>query len=306
MFLPGPTVSPPPPRPAEILTGGYLLVTGLLVASVGNPPLAWWPTLLLHTAGIAAMLFVLPRLRPTGWPAFVRDWIPVLLPPLFYAEVARLNQVLGSGYHDRAIQAIEGALFVSSAGVQPGAALRTLMPWPAVGEYLHFSYFAYYLLLPLLAGVLYYRGGIREFRYVVTTVLATFYVCFLCFILFPVAGPWYRLPHPSPRAIGEFFPHLVHLVLARAASKGAAFPSSHVAVAVVIWLLAWRFARRVFWLFAAIVPTLVIGTIYGGFHYAIDVAAGTAVGILTYLVAPRINRLLGGEIVDLRSEPSSG
>jgi membrane-associated phospholipid phosphatase len=291
-------------RPAELLTAGYLLATGLLVASLGDPPMAWGSTLLFHTIGIALMLGVLPRLRATGWPAVVRDWLPVLAPPLFYAEVAHLNQLLGMGYHDGTIQVLEGALFVTASGAQPGVALRHLLPWPAVGEYLHFSYFAYYLLLPLLAGVLYFHGRIREYRYVVATVLGTFYLCFLCFIVFPVAGPWYRLPHPSASAIGAFFPHLVHMVLARAASKGAAFPSSHVAVAVVIWLLAWRFARRVFWLLALIVPTLAVGTVYGGFHYAIDVAAGAAVGILCYLIGPRINRMLGGDTVDLHSEPT--
>lgn len=293
------------PRPAELLTAGYLLVTGLLVASLGDPPGVWWRVLSAHLLGIAAMLFVFPRLRPTGWPAFFRDWLPLLAPPLFYTEVARLNQLLGLGYHDRAIQTLEGTLFVDTIGAQPGAALRHLLPWPAVGEYLHFSYFAYYLLLPLLASALYLRGRRREFRYVINTVLGTFYACFLCFILFPVAGPWYRLPHPSAAAVGAFFPHIVHEVLRHAASKGAAFPSSHVAAAVVIWLLAWQFARRVFWLLAFVVPTLVLGTIYGGFHYAVDVAAGTAVGILCYLIGPRVHRFLGGDSLDLDLHPES-
>jgi membrane-associated phospholipid phosphatase len=86
----------------------------------------------------------------------------------------------------------------------------------------------------------------------------------------------------------------VQQVLAHWASKGAAFPSSHVAVAVVIWLLAWRLARRVFWLLALIVPALALGTVYGGFHYTIDAGAGLLVGIAGYLVGPRIVRWLGG------------
>jgi membrane-associated phospholipid phosphatase len=293
-------------RPAELLTAGYLLLTGLLVASLGDPPLVWWPILAAHLIGAAAMVFALPRLRSTGWPAFLRDWIPVLAPPVFYMEVARLNHLLGPGYHDRAIQDLEGTLFVDTIGAQPGVALRHLLPWPAVGEYLHFSYFAYYLLLPVLAGFLYLHGRRREFRYVINTVLGTFYACFLCFILFPVAGPWYHLPHPSAAAIGAFFPQLVHTVLTHGASKGAAFPSSHVAGAVVIWLLSWRFARRVFWLLALIVPALVLGTIYGGFHYAVDVAAGAAVGILCYLIGPRVHQFLGGDNLEIfHTEPTS-
>ena len=108
-----------------------------------------------------------------------------------------------------------------------------------------------------------------------------------------MAGPWYRSPHLDTASLGHFFPNLVQVVLERAASKGAAFPSPHVAVAVVIWLLAWRFNRRVFWILAAIVPALALGTVYGGFHYAVDAAAGFLVGVAGYFAAPHVHRFLG-------------
>ena len=121
-------------------------------------------------------------------------------------------------------------------------------------------------------------------------------MCYICFILYPVAGPWYHSPHLDTASLGHFFPNVVQTVLERAASKGAAFPSSHVAVAVVIWLLAWRFARRVFWILAAIVPALALGTVYGGFHYAVDAGAGLLVGVAGYFAAPHVHRFLGGDM----------
>jgi len=275
-------------RPHEVLTAAYLVVTALLGAGFG--PLAdWWPVILAHAVAAAAIVFVFPRLPSRRWIDVLRDWVPVLALPFLYAEVGRLDRLLGSGYHDGTISAVDQALFG-----RPGVALRRFFPWRAFVEYLHFSYVAYYVLLPLLGGALYLRGKRREFRYVLAVTLGTFYVCYLCFILFPVAGPWYRRPHPSYAHMNLFFPAVVQQVLDHWASKGAAFPSSHVAVAVVIWLLAWRSARRVFWLLALIVPALALGTVYGGFHYTVDVGAGLLVGIACYLVGPRLVRWLGG------------
>jgi membrane-associated phospholipid phosphatase len=279
------------PYPHEVLTAGYLAVTGALGAILGHPSKIW-PTVLAHTIGIIVILFVLPRLPQRRWVVAVRDWGLVFVLPFLYVEVAHLNRLLSTGYHDRAIQSVEMALFHAP----PGAALRHVLPWWPVDEYLHFTYVAYYALLPLLGGALYFTGRRREFRYVLATVLGTFYVCYICFILYPVAGPWYHSPHLDTASLGHFFPNLVQTVLERAASKGAAFPSSHVAVAVVIWLLAWRFARRVFWILAAIVPALALGTVYGGFHYAVDAGAGLLVGVAGYFAAPHVHRFLGGDM----------
>src|ERR1700733_14487625 len=113
------------PYPHEVLTAGYLAVTGALGAILGHPA-GIWPTVLAHTIGIIVILFVLPRL-------------------------------LSTGYHDRTIQSVEMALFHAP----PGAALRHVLPWWPVDEYLHFTYVAYYALLPLLGGALYFTGRRR-------------------------------------------------------------------------------------------------------------------------------------------------
>ncbi len=83
-------------------------------------------------------------------------------------------------------------------------------------------------------------------------------------------------------------------MLLAGSAKGAAFPSSHVAGAVVIWLLAWKLSRGVFWAFAPVVPALILGTVYGGFHYAVDALAGVATGVAGYLAGPWLWRVLGG------------
>ena len=71
---------------------------------------------------------------------------------------------------------------------------------------------------------------------------------------------------------------------------GAAFPSSHVAVAVAataVALLEWRVLGL-----ALVVPTtlLTLGSVYGQFHYAVDALAGIGVGLAVAIGAWLVSR----------------
>ena len=138
------------------------------------------------------------------------------------------------------------------------------------------------------------KGKLAEYRYAATATLAVFFLCYTIFILYPVVGPWNYFDRPTLDEVGHFAPSLVHNVLIAGESIGTAFPSSHVAAALTIWLVAWRVDRRVFWIEALLVPGLIIGTMYGGFHYAIDVVVGIAVGLFVTALLPWLHRSLGG------------
>jgi membrane-associated phospholipid phosphatase len=275
-------------NPPERLSAGYFALTALFVPVSGASLREWWPTVALHLAIVAVALWLLPRLPQTERAGILRAWLPVLGLPLVYGEVALLNDLFTTGYYDQPVQRWEAAVF----GSQLSVTLRAMLPWKPLSEYLHFGYFGYYVLVPLLLGVLYARGEYSAFRAALTTILATFYFCYLVFIVFPVAGPWYHFPRPDPADVGWFFPFVIRRVLATGASQGAAFPSSHVAAAVISWLLAWHLARPLFWSYALIVPALVVGTVYGGFHYAIDALAGVGVAICAWGVARGAPRVL--------------
>jgi membrane-associated phospholipid phosphatase len=89
---------------------------------------------------------------------------------------------------------------------------------------------------------------------------------------------------------------LVLAILERGSSRGAAFPSSHVAVAVTQALLALRHQPRVGRWVAGVAVGLGAGAVYGGFHYGVDVLAGAALGAAILPLAPRIARGLGSGV----------
>ena len=80
---------------------------------------------------------------------------------------------------------------------------------------------------------------------------------------------------------------------------GGAFPSTHVSGSVVALICAWRYAR---WWGVALLPLVVsicVATVYGRYHYFVDVAAGIVmavigVGIGRWLVHRRMYNNLSG------------
>ena len=73
---------------------------------------------------------------------------------------------------------------------------------------------------------------------------------------------------------------------------GAAFPSSHVAVATLVLYYTVRYARSAAWFVGPLVLSLILSTVYCGYHYAIDVLAGLATVALLLPLWRRINPAL--------------
>jgi membrane-associated phospholipid phosphatase len=117
-----------------------------------------------------------------------------------------------------------------------------------------------------------------ELRSFVFTVMATFVVCYLAFVVFPVAGPYYLFPRPSAWFIDNVPARLVYATLAAGSSYGAAFPSSHVAAAVAATVSSFRGNRALG--LALVIPTILlsVGVVYCQMHYGVDAVAGAVVG----------------------------
>jgi membrane-associated phospholipid phosphatase len=115
-------------------------------------------------------------------------------------------------------------------------------------------------------------------RRFVLVVMTTFVVCYLFFIFFPVAGPYYEFSRPAGWFIQNPPARLAYEALATGSSYGAAFPSSHVAAALAATLAAMRASRRLGWILMVPTALLTIGVVYCQMHYGVDALAGLAVG----------------------------
>jgi membrane-associated phospholipid phosphatase len=160
-------------------------------------------------------------------------------------------------------------------------------------EALHLGYVSYYLVVPaalIAAWRAAGKGGLERAAF--TTALA-FFLCYLCFAVFPVAGPRYDFPKiTGPPADGVIF-GIVHSILESGSSKGTAFPSSHVAATCSAWFACGSVNKRAFWILAPFAVSLTLGTVYGRFHYGIDMAAGLVWALAAFFAAPPLIRRLG-------------
>lgn len=286
------------PRAVDRLFALYMLASGLALAGSARPG-AWPVVALVHGLAVAAVL----RWRPVApalavaarrWPraaAVVSDWYPLLLLPALYTELAVLNRALYAGaYFDGLVMRWEQALF----GGQPSRALAAALPHLAVSEPLHAAYLSYYAIIygpPLL---LYLAGRRADYHELLFPLMLTFLVSYLFFIYFPVQGPRYLFPPPGGGLEAGPAYRLAHRVLEAGSAQGAAFPSSHVAVAAAQTAMVARLLPRLLPLVAVLTAGLAAGAVYGGFHYATDVLAGFALAAVLVAVAPRVRAQLDG------------
>jgi membrane-associated phospholipid phosphatase len=276
-----------PPRqprllPVDLVLLGYLaVVSAVAIHRAGARPACWW---VVAANGMTAVLIALlgrPGLGRVG--RILREIYPLLLLVGLYGQLDVLNTV-GVRVHDGLVQRWELALF----GAQVSREWWREAPSALWSTVLHAAYFSYYFVVSIPAFYFLYRGELAAARRFVLAVMTTFVACYLVFIFFPVAGPYYMFPRPSPWFLDNAAARLVYDTLAEGSSYGAAFPSSHVAATVAAALAATSGSRRLGLLLLGPTILLGVGVVYCQMHYGVDALSGLLVGVV---VARAVGRL---------------
>jgi membrane-associated phospholipid phosphatase len=266
---------------ATAVTISYLLVTAALAAIFRETLDSWAVIVVAHVAGCLALAWLARLESPPALLRAVRDWHPIILFPLLYKEVELMAAAFGNWRLTQVVPSLEAALF----GGQPSLYLSEQWGSVALSEYLHFCYLAYVFVIPGVAGYWYATRRRVAFAELVLLLAVTMFGSYLFFILFPVDSPYYRSARLGPPFAGNFFFDLVHEMSARGGARGGAFPSAHVSGAVVTWLVAWRHQRWLAVVLAPVVGGLIVATVYGRFHYALDTLAGLLVAVVVVAVS---------------------
>ena len=258
---------------------GWLLLScvlfGVLLALFRRAPARSFATRLLHT------------------------FYPLILFGGFYTALGVLNGGFSLAHieaHDAIIQGWEQTLF----GGQPSYDL--IRRWPSVflSGLLHLAYFSYYPIILLPGPILAARGDWEGARRVIGASMTAYALCFVVFVLFPVAGPNWVFPHPTGPVREVWSARLVYSLLEGGSSVGTAFPSSHVAATfatVIACWRAWPLLGRI-----TVVPfvLLTIAVVYCQMHYAMDAMTGLVFGLGSIAVVRGLDRLLGEPTGDAR------
>jgi membrane-associated phospholipid phosphatase len=270
-------------------TLGYVGLTAIIVAmGWGKIDQAAWHLVfrLFIASGIVVLVAKQDRLASAGH--FIRDFYPLILFGFFYSETDSLNNLLFPDF-DPFIATVEEYLF----GGQPSLQFSVSFPQPWLAELMHFAYFSYYLIV--LGVCLYiWRFNNRFFPKTVFVVSVSFYIYYLIFIAFPVAGPqFYFLPPDNSIPEGCLFGKLMHVIHQLGERPTAAFPSSHVGVALILCYLSARYARPLFKFVLLLFVLLCFSTVYLKAHYLIDVIAGFLSAPVLLVLSLWLNKKFG-------------
>jgi len=253
-------------------TIGYGVVASVALAWRWRAEPAGRELLLLAHLLVVCVALLAPRARQAGTVgALLGDWYPIILLFAFYTEIGLLN-IAGGRVHDPVIQHWETVLF----GGQPSRDWIRMYPAWWVSWPLHLAYLTYY---PIVVGAplaLWITRRRDAARLTILLTMIAYYLCYAVFLFFPVAGPRYAFALASNEATRSGVAVFTQGLLNGADSWGAAFPSSHVAAAMVASASAGWGWGALGWLLVPIAVLLAFGTVYGQYHYATDALTGAA------------------------------
>jgi hypothetical protein len=263
----------------------YLAVLSLLILIFShNQPN--WPYFIFYNLFVLVIILAIVRFlsdEQNFWKRFFRHFYPMFLFTFLYEETGYLVHIIFPNWFDPWINKVELKIF----GEYPTVWIQKIVSVP-LSEYMMLSYFSYYFLMPVLGGLLYFKNRIKEFDQLLLACAVAFYISYLGFLFMPVEGPRHAIPHlHNVELVGILFAPMAQYVVKLAGLHGGCMPSSHVAVALVVMIFAIRYEKVLAWIFTPLILSLFVATVYGRFHYILDVVAGILVGFLALFICER-------------------
>jgi membrane-associated phospholipid phosphatase len=233
---------------------------------------------------VVAIAILIVKFRP-NW-TFLRDSLPFAYCLAIYTNLHDTIHFANSHDIQSKLIAIDCWLF----GVQPTVWAEKFIH-PSLTELFSFCYMIFFIFAPLVAFTLYFLGRKAEFRETLVSVILCFYTGYLLYVLFPAVPPRIALKdlytlqfNGTPIADAA-----LRMVNVLPSDSRAAFPSLHAAVTLLSLLFAWKYVRPLFWIMLLFCTGLILSTIYLRHHYVVDLLAGFLLGIIMFIIGPRID-----------------
>ncbi len=212
------------------------------------------------------------------WVQTFRVLYPIGLLGFLYTETDLVNNLIFKQNLDPFFASIEEVIF----GFQPSLEFSKFNPSNLFAEAMYLGYFAYYVMLIGLPIYWYVKFGIKKAKELIYIIIQSFLLFYLFFIIFPVAGPQYYYTHSDPLPQGYLFGFLIRTIQHFGEAPTAAFPSSHVALCLIMHFMVFKQSKKIFLLILPITILLILSTVYIKAHYAIDIFAAFIAAPIVY------------------------
>ncbi|HEY0095865.1 MAG TPA: phosphatase PAP2 family protein, partial [Archangium sp.] len=185
-----------------------------------------------------------------------------------------------TGLRDAQLAAMDQRLL----GAQASVLLGQLVP-PWLTDILMVCYYGHFVWPLALGMVLYFTGRREAFDEYLIALSLFFTFNYLCYALVPAIGPRYFLfDHFSQPLQGVWVTSFLDSVMRLPRFAQDCFPSGHTGTTLLVFVYAWRFVPRYFWVMVVPGVLLIAATLVGRFHYATDLlCAVPLVGVVVGL-----------------------
>ena len=268
-------------RPADALTISFLLFLAALTMMFWEDiPKA--PFLMSIYVSLVVSQIIVIMLQNRGWFfGILYDIIfPVTCVLLIFDSLGSLVHYVNPEDIDPALIRLDYLIFQG----HPTIMLERFMN-PLLTDLLQLAYTTYYFIPIIFAVTLRLNNQRKEFDRTLFLVLFCFYLSYLGYILMPAIGPRFTINHLQTSELqGLFVAEPIQNLLNQIEGiKRDAFPSGHTAIPLVVLYLAYRFKRRLLWIFLPVVTALIFSTVYCRYHYVVDVIGGFGLALLSIL-----------------------
>jgi len=257
------------------LTLGYLLVVLCFIAISPHRPTAALRISVVHAAAIGMVIAVALLAERSRFIKIVHDFYPMALFTALFSEFTALSTVLFPHWLEPLLIRFDSWVFGVSSHQWIAAHIS-----PPVFEFLSFAYWSYYIIIPGTLFLVYKKNYPEEIANATARLCLTMYACYVMFMLAPARGPHHALPANGALMIeGGFFTNFVREIQKVGSVQGAAFPSSHVAVAWAMYFILQRHYPKFAWAAGVLIAALTVSVFIIGYHFSLDAMAGVVVAI---------------------------
>ncbi len=277
-------------RLVDIVCIAYVLLVGFLLVFFHKSVPNWPLFVVIHILVVLGILEFVRwgerhRDNKTRW--FVRTFYPIAVSLFAWRELdAIIPMFFGNYWATDVIIRMEKSIF----GVLPNVWFQQFYrPW--LDELMHVFYSGYYLFMPLVGLILFFKKKYEAALAAFSIGIFTYCANFLLFYFFPVLAPFMAdgmADYHIGSWTGYFVVDFTCFVQSTGACRGATFPSSHIS-AVFVWsFIALRYLRPLGYVLLPLAFGVAISTVYLGYHYALDSIFGLILALICYPIALKI------------------
>ena len=206
----------------------------------------------------------------------------------FFGLSSKYQLLIHNNWMDAKLIGIDNTIF----GAELSLMLQNFVT-PYLTEAMMFAY-VFYLPLLIITAIVVYKSkdqkGLAEYLFVLSL---SYIFCYIGFILFPVASQMYFMPDKySVPLDGGLFTYFSELIRNNLHFRGGSLPSPHCAAATIILWACYKYNRNIFFVILPSVALLYISTVYGRFHYSMDVIMGIFTGCLAIIIYAFVVRFI--------------